>query len=237
MTSSICPYLGLIDDAETNATFPYEGNGCHRVKPPVLISLTYQQASCLSPAHTNCPGFVNGWEKGFPKALRGEKPRWQKSIPKIFLLSAVLLLVSGFFLASFSGIFPWEGLNFVNDVVQAWQNTPTPTMTLPPTRTSTPAPTDIPTSQAGTATASPTHTVTKTRITIETRTSTETLTPTITETLTRTFAPIIVPTETARPAPPVNPPTATTAPKPTKVPPSNTPLPTATHTSTSDVRP
>ena len=174
MTSTICPYLGLIDDAKTNATFPFEGNACHQAKPPVLISLTYQQTSCLSPAHTNCPGYNDGWKKGFPKSLRGSEPRWKRSLPKFLILLLIFGLIAGFVYASLVRFFPWDNLNFVNDVVQGWSNTPTPTMTLPPTRTATPEPTELPTDELDTVTPAPTYTATKTKITIITRTATET---------------------------------------------------------------
>jgi len=67
-----CPYFGIIDDQTSHADFPYEGNACHRVKKPVKVALDYQESHCLSEKHVECPGYINGWEEGFPLNLRAD---------------------------------------------------------------------------------------------------------------------------------------------------------------------
>ena len=65
-----CPYLGLIDDPTTLKDYPSEDNACHRVKKPVRILLEYQNSHCLCDTYRECPGYIDGWEDGFPVELR-----------------------------------------------------------------------------------------------------------------------------------------------------------------------
>lgn len=77
-----CPYLGIIDDPSTHAGFPDESNACHRAKKPVRVSLEYQETHCLCDAYQECPGYINGWENGFPLELRADYDPTSKNIFK-----------------------------------------------------------------------------------------------------------------------------------------------------------
>lgn len=249
MEPKICPYLGLIDDPKTSTAFPYEGNACYRAKKPIPVSLSYQQSHCLADAHIGCPGYLNGWEKGFPKELRSRIPLW-----KIILQNkwswvgiGVLLLIAIWL------IFPIQitsmGQNIYARVDALLNPTPTITATLIPSRT--PTNTALPPTATATRTITGTFTPTSTRTntptsaltTTITETSTETLTPTATQYV-RTF--IYYPTDTQAPQPTKKPPepteppptqpprpTNTQPPKPTNTqppPPTNTPPPPPTNT-------
>ena len=97
---SSCPYIGLIKDPNTTAMYPTPDHGCHRASPPVPIVLHYQNSCCLNPSHTDCPGFQDGWEDGFPKELRSNRPRKSKTflpnwVPYVVIGIMILLMVIG----------------------------------------------------------------------------------------------------------------------------------------------
>jgi len=84
MEQRICPYLAVLDDPTTCKNFPYEGHACHRVKKPVPVKLSYQRSHCLNESYTQCAGYINGWETGFPKILRGDNnPVLNKVLSKL----------------------------------------------------------------------------------------------------------------------------------------------------------
>jgi len=92
----ICPHLGLIDDPNTNRAFPNKAHACFRADTPTLIKIDYQRLRCLSPSHTNCPGYQYGWAKQFPKDLT-RKRSGNKSLGKalkwiiIFILGGIAI--------------------------------------------------------------------------------------------------------------------------------------------------
>jgi len=67
-----CPYIAVLNDKKTCKNFPYKDHACHRAKKPVLIKLSYQKSHCFNKSYTQCPGYINGWETGFPKFLQAE---------------------------------------------------------------------------------------------------------------------------------------------------------------------
>jgi len=216
-----CPYLGLIDDPKTNTAFPYVGNACHRIKSPVNVALAYQEDCCLKAAHTQCPGYIHGWENGFPKSLRGSSPGGMRSFWKRWYWLVLVGLIILFLGASYTGFFPWSNLNFMTNV-NGWLNpTATPFATMPPTRTAT-------STLTLTSTMEPTFTTSPTDTPTITQTSTETQTPTETSTATRTKRPYVAPTNTAPPAPQPVIPTATLKPNPPNPQPTSPPPPTNT---------
>ncbi len=75
MEPRICPYIAVLDDPTSCKNFPYEGHACHRVKKPVPVKLSYQRSHCLNESYTQCAGYINGWETGFPNFLRGDNNR------------------------------------------------------------------------------------------------------------------------------------------------------------------
>ena len=148
-----CPYFGLIDNFETITSFPTQDNACHRASPPAQVALHYQRSCCLDPSHTDCPGFIDGWENGFPKALLGHhKPRKERAFPPPWVWLVVtgviiLLLVIGAvaqLTGSGAGVVPTieGGMAFLTPTMT---KTPTVTRTLPPTLTATSTPEATPT--------------------------------------------------------------------------------------------
>lgn len=67
-----CPYIAVLNDKKTCKNFPYKDHACHRAEKPVLIKLSYQKSHCFNKSYTQCPGYINGWETGFPKFLQAE---------------------------------------------------------------------------------------------------------------------------------------------------------------------
>lgn len=55
-----CPYMGLINDAQTLAAYASVKNHCYRLKEPKPVKLDYQQKYCLSPAHQHCLVYKHG---------------------------------------------------------------------------------------------------------------------------------------------------------------------------------
>lgn len=53
--SAICPYLGLVDDAESHATYATEAHRCYRLATPTRIASQHQENFCLGANHPNCP--------------------------------------------------------------------------------------------------------------------------------------------------------------------------------------
>ncbi|MDF1519156.1 MAG: hypothetical protein P1P73_01590 [Brevefilum sp.] len=79
-----CPYLAVLDDTKTCKNFPYEGHACHLVIKPVPVKLSYQRSHCLNESYTQCAGYINGWESGFPKFLRQDNnPVLNKVLSKL----------------------------------------------------------------------------------------------------------------------------------------------------------
>jgi len=230
MENNICPYLGLIDDPRTCATYPDGANACHNIKPPVLLEFDYQRTTCLQPTHRECAGYVDGWKDGVPRAIRRRNPMLSPALREglAWLLLAIPVLL--FIWAGFTGRLGFLSLDFRASPGSTPTSLPfftrTPTETAIPTETFTPTltltETPVPTAEPDTPT--PTQT--------EERTATETSTPQPTATATRFFftAPPTTPTNTpTQPPRPTQPPAPTDTPPPTNTPPpppTNTPLPT-----------
>ncbi|GAB4332118.1 MAG: hypothetical protein Kow0010_17810 [Dehalococcoidia bacterium] len=53
--STICPYLGLVDDAESHATYATEAHRCYRLPTPTRIASQHQENYCLGANHPACP--------------------------------------------------------------------------------------------------------------------------------------------------------------------------------------
>lgn len=53
--STICPYLGLVDDAESHATYATEAHRCYRLPTPTRIASQFQENYCLGPNYPACP--------------------------------------------------------------------------------------------------------------------------------------------------------------------------------------
>ena len=68
-----CPYVGLLDDAQSLAAYASVKNHCYRLKEPKSIKLEYQQHYCLTPAHKRCLVFQRG-EKAAPQPSKEKSP-------------------------------------------------------------------------------------------------------------------------------------------------------------------
>ena len=160
---NICPYLGMINDSETSTLFPDNCNTCYRADPPQPVAITHQREHCLVGQHTECEGFVNGWEDGFPRALRNKNCRngtkfWKNAfrrIPPVYIIGGVLLvalILLGVFLIipnlrSAPAATLDDGISANNIVGTATEQAPTATQTpiATFTRTAIPEPTSTPT--------------------------------------------------------------------------------------------
>jgi len=160
---NICPYLGMIDDPKTSTLFPDSCNACFRAAPPQPVVIIHQRNYCLGELHSQCEGFVNGWQDGFPRSLRNKNCRkaagfWKNVFAKLPPagiigggLLAVLVLLGVFLAIANLGPTPaatLEGGISAGEVVRtATEQAATPTQTPAATFTSTaiPEPTSTPT--------------------------------------------------------------------------------------------
>jgi hypothetical protein len=148
MESNICPYLGLINDPNTGASFPDANNACHQAKPPALVVLDYQSSTCLQAEHKNCPGYIHAWRDGFPKSIRRRNsiinPEWFEGLAWLLVAIPVIL----FIWAGFTGRLSFLSLDFRPRAAVTPTSRPfftrTPTETLTPTVTSTFTETPLP---------------------------------------------------------------------------------------------
>ncbi len=63
MSGVTCPYLGLVDDAETALAYPSPWNCCFRHGAPVSVTLEHQRNYCLATAYVGCPVYLDLREK------------------------------------------------------------------------------------------------------------------------------------------------------------------------------
>lgn len=204
----ICPHLGLIDDQMSRANFPHEGNSCYASDKPEPIIMSYQEDHCLHINHINCPGYIDGWDKGVPKSLRANQKKQLDIFNKKWfwtVLAVIILVALGIIFSKQISGFTMNLIERYNQRAALRQATQTPTetatSTLTETPTLTPSLTFTPTS---TSTVSPSPTITKTPTATATPTETATLTPTPTNTWI-----YIPPTATQRPPNPTQPPPPT----------------------------
>ena len=218
--ANTCPYLGLLDDPNTSANFPSSVNACHALHPPFAVTLAYQSHRCLSDNHTDCPGFITGWEGGVPKSIRQSRSVISKFGARKLFFAALTVIILSILILGFAGLIPGLSLPFTET-----QEQETPAVIV--TRTKTPSPSHSPSStfqiviieDTNTPTSSPTITISPSSTITSTITQTATIThtATITNTATNTFLPLWTQTATQTPRP-NNP----TSPPPTQVNPSST---------------
>ncbi len=60
MSTTICPYLGGIEDRGTCFSFPSPSNCCWRLRSPAEIGPEQQTGFCLAPNFTQCPVYTSG---------------------------------------------------------------------------------------------------------------------------------------------------------------------------------
>jgi LysM repeat protein len=87
----ICPFLGLIEDAQTPALFPFERNCCYHVRKPAPLDPEHQSTFCLAAAYHQCQVFLSDPPSAsLPVELRA--PRAPAN-PRSGLLSRVVLFL------------------------------------------------------------------------------------------------------------------------------------------------
>ncbi|MCA9831980.1 MAG: LysM domain-containing protein [Dehalococcoidia bacterium] len=57
MNDAVCPHLGLLDDAESHATYATDEHRCYRLDRPTRIAPNHQERYCLSSQFSSCPIF------------------------------------------------------------------------------------------------------------------------------------------------------------------------------------
>lgn len=57
MNDAVCPHLGLIDDAESHATYATDEHRCYRLERPTRIAPNHQERYCLGSQFGACPIF------------------------------------------------------------------------------------------------------------------------------------------------------------------------------------
>lgn len=55
--ASVCPFLGLADDADSHATYATDAHRCYNLENPTRIATNHQEAYCLGANHVACPVF------------------------------------------------------------------------------------------------------------------------------------------------------------------------------------
>ncbi len=53
--TTVCPYLGLIDNADSHANYATDAHRCYRLDNPTRIAAGHQETYCLGANHTTCP--------------------------------------------------------------------------------------------------------------------------------------------------------------------------------------
>lgn len=55
---AVCEFLGLVDDADSHATYATEAHRCYRLANPTRIASAHQETYCLGANHATCPIFL-----------------------------------------------------------------------------------------------------------------------------------------------------------------------------------
>ena len=95
MKPTVCPYLGLIDDPETNFAFPSFRNCCHRSHQVEAVSLEHQSAVCLGREYIQCPMFKNNFITLLPSGLKYNRSGKKKKYVGIALSCMLILFILG----------------------------------------------------------------------------------------------------------------------------------------------
>jgi LysM repeat protein len=96
MTAKTCPYLGLLNDAETMAAFPSHKNYCHHADPVEAVNMDHQLIYCLQPEHKHCQVLRKGVAAPLPAGIKAF-PRNRIALPltwRSVLLAALVLLIA-----------------------------------------------------------------------------------------------------------------------------------------------
>ncbi|MFN0095093.1 MAG: LysM peptidoglycan-binding domain-containing protein [Dehalococcoidia bacterium] len=53
--TNICPYLGMVENADSHANYATDAHRCYRLDNPTRIAAGHQETFCLGATHPNCP--------------------------------------------------------------------------------------------------------------------------------------------------------------------------------------
>ena len=71
MSASVCPHLGLADDADSHATYATEAHRCFAMANPTRIASAWQENYCLVANHETCSVFLG---EGTPATSQSSAP-------------------------------------------------------------------------------------------------------------------------------------------------------------------
>ena len=57
VNDAVCPHIGLLDDAESHATYATDEHRCYRLDRPTRVAPNHQERYCLGSQYTTCPIF------------------------------------------------------------------------------------------------------------------------------------------------------------------------------------
>jgi hypothetical protein len=92
-TEDTCPYLALKDDPETISSYPSSWNGCYRVEPRSVPSLSHQHEFCLSKKYVECPLYTAQKKQRMPKEIQYKDQVASKNIKKIINIAGLVLVI------------------------------------------------------------------------------------------------------------------------------------------------
>lgn len=128
-----CPFLGLLDDASTQMSFPSEVNCCHHARPVEAVRLEHQRRYCLTSRHSRCDLF--NLEKAYrlPRELRVPTTKKKRKMLGRYLLWILLTIVIIVIVVLYAQgyIFKWPGWPPAFFMKDNTNETPTTQMELP----------------------------------------------------------------------------------------------------------
>lgn len=80
LVKGTCPFLGMVDDAETSLGFSSNSNYCHRSSPIATPRFRHQEEFCLGGQYGKCPLFTSQRPIPLPEDMRN--PRRSSEIAK-----------------------------------------------------------------------------------------------------------------------------------------------------------
>ena len=98
--AGICPYLGLLDDADSVQDYPSANNVCHHVAPLAAPTLTHQSNLCLTTQYAQCRVYNAEHNSKLPAELTIKQTRSSRKALRwaILGLAAVAVFLAGIIL-------------------------------------------------------------------------------------------------------------------------------------------
>jgi LysM repeat protein len=79
MSASVCPHLGLADDADSHATYATEAHRCFAMANPTRIASAWQENYCLVANHETCSVFLG---EGTPATTQASAAAAAPALPR-----------------------------------------------------------------------------------------------------------------------------------------------------------